>query len=152
MLYAFGDLELDTAVPELRRDGAAVPVEPQVLALLTHLVRHRDRIVPREELLDAVWGHRFVVDATLGSRVKAARRAIGDSGAEQRLIRTFRGRGLRFVGEVTERAPAVPEPVPRDDAGLVGRAAPLRELRRHLNDALAGRRRVVFVGGERGAG
>jgi len=151
MVYAFGDFELDTDARELRRGGEALRVEPQVLDLLAHLVRHRDRVVTRDELLDAVWGHRYIVDATLGSRVKAARRAIGDSGAAQRYIRTLRGRGLRFVGEVVERAPEV-RAAPHARPDLVGRDRELRELRGHLTAALAGELRVAFVTGEGGAG
>jgi tetratricopeptide (TPR) repeat protein len=108
-------------------------------------------VVSRDELLDAVWGHRFIADATVASRVKAARRAIGDSGAEQRLIRTVRGTGFRFVGEVSAPG-AEPPPPAADEAGALVRRAELRRLRAALTDALAGRRRVVLVAGETGAG
>jgi DNA-binding winged helix-turn-helix (wHTH) protein/tetratricopeptide (TPR) repeat protein len=150
-IYAFGDFELDPDARELRRGDRAISIEPQVLDLLAYLVRHRDRVVSREELVDAVWGHRYIVDATLGSRVKAARRAIGDSGAVQRYVRTLRGRGLRFVGEVVERAPEV-HVVSLVRPDLVGRSRELRELRGHLTAALAGRLQVAFVTGEGGAG
>ena len=75
-----------------------------VLALL---LRERQRVVPKEELLDAVWGSRFVGESALTSRVKAARRAIGDDGRGQRLIRTAHGRGYQFVGEGVGRYPFV---------------------------------------------
>ena len=81
-------------------------VEPQVFDVLVHLLRHRDRVVSKVELLDEVWGDRFVGESALTSRIKAARRAIGDDGATQRIIRTFHGRGYRFVADVEERAPA----------------------------------------------
>src|SRR3712207_3755414 len=99
------DLELDTAVFELRRDGRPVPVEPQVFDVLAYLVAHRDRVVAKEELMDAVWGGRFVSESAVTSRVKQVRRALGDDGHEQRLVRTHHGRGYRFVGPVTDEPP-----------------------------------------------
>ena len=101
MVFAFADCELDPDRFELRRDGAVQPVEPQVFDVLVMLLGERHRVVTKDELLDTVWGDRFVSESTLTSRVKAARRAIGDDGTEQRLIRTVRGRGYQFVGEVT---------------------------------------------------
>src|SRR3712207_8603401 len=110
------DLELDTAVFELRRAGEPVPMEPQVFDVLAYLVAHRDRVVPKEELMDAVWGGRFVSESAVTSRVKQVRRALGDDGQEQRLVRTHHGRGYRFVGTVADgpaRDAAVPEePLP----------------------------------------
>jgi pimeloyl-ACP methyl ester carboxylesterase/DNA-binding winged helix-turn-helix (wHTH) protein len=96
----FGDCELDLDRLELRRAGAAVPIEPQVFDVLAHLVRNRDRAVPKEELLDEVWGSRFVSESALTSRIKSARRAVGDTGRDQRVIRTIHGRGYRFVADV----------------------------------------------------
>jgi DNA-binding winged helix-turn-helix (wHTH) protein/pimeloyl-ACP methyl ester carboxylesterase len=99
---ALGDgLVLDTAVFELRRSGEPVPIEPQVFDVLTYLVSHRERVVSKQELMDAVWGGRFVTEAAVTSRIKQARRALGDDGRDQRLIRTVHGRGYRFVGDVT---------------------------------------------------
>jgi pimeloyl-ACP methyl ester carboxylesterase len=106
VLWRFGACELDTDRLELRRDGVAVSVEPQVFDVLVHLVRNRTRVVPKHELLDEVWGSRFVSEAALTSRIKFARRAVGDTGREQRVIRTFHGRGYRFVADVTEDASA----------------------------------------------
>ena len=97
MRYVFEDCELDTDVFELRRAGAPVKIEPQVFDVLVHLVHNRDRVVPKEELLDEVWGDRFVSESALSSRIKAARRAVGDDGQLQRCIRTVHGRGYRFV-------------------------------------------------------
>ncbi|HYR12059.1 MAG TPA: AAA family ATPase [Longimicrobium sp.] len=108
MIYAFGPYELDTVCLELRRTSEVVPVEPQVFDVLAHLVRNRDRVVTRRELLESIWGHRFVADATLGSRLMAARRAVGDDGRVQSVIRTLHGRGYRFVAPVEERAPDSP--------------------------------------------
>jgi DNA-binding winged helix-turn-helix (wHTH) protein/tetratricopeptide (TPR) repeat protein len=97
---AFGEIEVDLAGHEIRRSGELVPVEPQVFEVLAYLVTHRDRMVPKTELLDEVWGDRFVSESALTSRIKAARRAVGDNGREQRVIRTVHGRGYRFVAEV----------------------------------------------------
>jgi len=102
--FTFNGCELDLQRYELWRDGAAVPVEPQVFDVLVYLLRHRDRVVTKEELLDEVWGDRFVSESALTSRIKAARRAIGDDGTAQRAIRTVHGRGYRFVTEVHEAA------------------------------------------------
>jgi pimeloyl-ACP methyl ester carboxylesterase/DNA-binding winged helix-turn-helix (wHTH) protein len=104
MRVRFGDCELDTARRELRRAGSAVAVEPQVFDLLVQLIRHRDRVVTRDDMIEGVWGGRIVSDSTLSSRINAARRAIGDSGDAQAMIRTVARRGLRFVAEVTEDA------------------------------------------------
>jgi len=93
---------LDADAMDLVRDGQRVAIEPQVMDVLAYLVRHRDRVVPKTELLDEIWGDRFVSESALSSRVKSARRAIGDNGRDQRLIRTIHGRGFRFVGEVSD--------------------------------------------------
>ena len=77
-------------------------VEPQVFDLLVHLMRHRDRVVTKDDLLAAIWHRRIVSESTLANRINAARGAIGDSGHEQRLIKTLPRRGVRFVGTVRE--------------------------------------------------
>jgi pimeloyl-ACP methyl ester carboxylesterase/DNA-binding winged helix-turn-helix (wHTH) protein len=105
MIFAFGDAEIDTATFELRRAGEVVNVEPQVFDVLVLLVTHRDRVVPKEELLDEVWGDRFVSESALTSRIKDARRAVGDDGRRQAVIRTVHGRGYRFVAPVVEVGP-----------------------------------------------
>ena len=87
---------------ELRRGGVVEHVEPQVFDVLVHLIRHRDRVVTKMELLDTVWGDRFVSESALASRLKSARRAVGDDGAGQRVIRTVFGRGYQFVAPVAE--------------------------------------------------
>ena len=109
VIFVFSDCELDLDRFELRRAGRLRPVEPQVFDLLAVLVRERHRVVPKEELLDTVWGNRFVSESALTSRVKAARQAIGDDGHSQHLIRTARGRGYQFVAPVDEAAQ--PDPV-----------------------------------------
>jgi pimeloyl-ACP methyl ester carboxylesterase/DNA-binding winged helix-turn-helix (wHTH) protein len=102
-VYTFGDYELDTRLHELRRSGEAVRVEPQVFSVLAYLFAARDRVVAKAELLDAVWGHRYVAPTTLNSRIKAARQAVGDDGAAQRVIRTVHGKGFRVVADVAQR-------------------------------------------------
>ena len=126
-MYVFDDFRLDPARVELRQDGERVRVEPQVFDVLAFLLAHRDRVVTKTELLDEVWGNRFVSDSTLTSRVKAARRAIGDDGASQRLIATVHGVGYRFVGEVTE-PDAGPTTHPEDRAPA-GRSQEIRYCR-----------------------
>ena len=98
MIYQFADCQLDLGRLEFRRAGRLVPLEPQVFDVLAYLIEHRERVVPKDELLDHVWGHRFVGDAALVSRIMAARKAVGDDGREQRLIKTVHGHGYRFVG------------------------------------------------------
>jgi len=115
LLYHFNNFTLDPDRRELRRGDALVAVEPQVFDLLEFLIRARDRVVSRDEVLAAVWHGRIVSEATLGSRVNAARTAIGDNGEQHRLIRTLPRKGLRFVGEVREDA--APEPATAEDAG-----------------------------------
>ncbi len=102
MTYSFGDCVLDLQRFELRRAGERLKVEPQVFDVLALLVRERQRVVTKEELLDDVWGDRFVTESALTSRIKALRRAIGDDGKTQRYVRTVHGRGYQFVGDVTE--------------------------------------------------
>lgn len=111
MRYRFEDCVLDVARRELRRGGATVAIEPQVFDLLDVLIRNRDRVVSRDDLIAEVWGGRIVSDSALASRVNAARRAIGDDGSAQRLIKTISRKGFRFAGEVTEPAEPVPPPV-----------------------------------------
>ena len=100
--FRFANFEIDVARQELRRAGDLIPVEPQVFDLLVHLIRYRNRIVSREELIDAVWKGRVISEATLSSRVSAVRRVIGDNGTDQSLIRTHHKRGFRFVGRVDD--------------------------------------------------
>lgn len=96
---SFGTYVIDLANFEVRQDGEKRPVEPQVFDLLAFLVSNPDRLVTKDELIAKVWNGRIVSDATLASRLKAARRAIGDDGEQQKLIRTVHGRGIRFVGK-----------------------------------------------------
>jgi DNA-binding winged helix-turn-helix (wHTH) protein/tetratricopeptide (TPR) repeat protein len=142
LLYFFGNYVLDSDRRELHRGSAPVPVEPQVFDVLLHLIRHREHVVSRDELLAEIWQGRIVSEATLSSRINAARSAVGDNGEQQRVIRTVPRRGFRFVGAVREhergaatfelaqrepsdganqRAPSIassePPPAPTVDAG-----------------------------------
>jgi TolB-like protein/DNA-binding winged helix-turn-helix (wHTH) protein len=126
MTFAFAGHELDLRRQELRRAGEVVHLEPQVFDLLTFLIRNRDRIVSKDEILDAIWEGRIVSEAALSSRINAARKAIGDNGNDQALIRTYHKRGFRFVGEVEEPAGAGdPKRTPLPDGGAADPVAPL---------------------------
>jgi class 3 adenylate cyclase/tetratricopeptide (TPR) repeat protein len=107
MRYIFGRYELDTQLYALHHAGTAVRLEPQVFNVLAYLIRHRDRVVSKQELLDYLWPEQFISDATLHTRLMEARKAVGDSGKMQQVIQTLRGRGYRFVAAVEERAHAV---------------------------------------------
>jgi TolB-like protein/cytochrome c-type biogenesis protein CcmH/NrfG len=108
--FQFEDFLLDPERRELRRAETLIALEPQVFDLLLYLVRTRERVVTRDNLLDAVWNGRVVSESTLTSRINAARRAVNDNGEEQRLIRTIARKGVRFVGEVTEPTPTPTAP------------------------------------------
>jgi TolB-like protein len=101
--YRFNDYSLDTNLRELRRGLDLVPVEPQVFDLLEYLLSHRERVVSKDDLLVGVWHGRIVSESALTTRINAARAAIGDSGETQHFIKTLRGKGLRFVGNVQEQ-------------------------------------------------
>jgi TolB-like protein len=109
VLFVFSGHTLDPDRRELRRGPEAIAVEPQVFDLLVYLVRNRDRVVSKDDLIATIWGGRVVSDSTLTSRINAARKAVGDSGDEQKLIRTIARKGLRFVGAVQTQADG-PEP------------------------------------------
>src|SRR4051812_35157953 len=118
MQYRFADFQLDLSQHELRRGGKSVHIEPQVFDMIVHLVRHHDRIVSKEELIETIWNRRIISEAALSSRINAARRALGDNGNDQIFIKTLHKRGFRFVGDVevvraadvdTEAARLVPE-------------------------------------------
>jgi len=109
--FLFRDHLLDTDRRELSREQVPIAVEPQVFDLVVHLMENRDRVVSKDELIDKIWHGRSVSESTLTSRINAARKAIGDNGANQALIRTIARKGFRFVGDVeAKRGAAVPEP------------------------------------------
>ena len=102
MRIRFGDYTLDEATLELSLAGEPISMEPQVFRVLCYLAEHRDRVVSKEELLDNVWGDRFVSESALSTRIKHARRAVGDDGRSQHTIKTFHGTGFRFVAPIDE--------------------------------------------------
>ena len=114
MRFRFADHGLDVDRRELCRGTDIIPIEPQVFDLLVYLLQNRDRVVTKDDLIAEIWGGRIVSESTLTSRINAARKAIGDSGKDQRLIRTVPRKGLRFVGDVEI---ASSEAVPRALAG-----------------------------------
>src|SRR3954452_23446205 len=107
MRLHFDQCVLDTERRELCRGLAPVPVQPQVFDLLVYLIENRGRVVSKDELLLGVGNGRIVSESTLISRINAARRAIGDDGDQQRLIRTVARKGVRFVGEVMGQSDSV---------------------------------------------
>lgn len=101
----FADCELDAERRELRRGGDLVALEPQVFDLILYLADNRDHVVSKDELIEGVWGGRIVSDSTLTSRLTMARKAIGDNGGTQHVIRTIHRKGVRFVADMNEQAP-----------------------------------------------
>ncbi len=159
MIYRFGDCEVDTKLMELRRAGAVHPIDPLGFDLLTYLIENRDRVLTRDELLDALWPGKVVTDSALSSRLKSVRSAVGDTGSAQRVIKTVHGRGYRFVAELTDDPgyaaairprPATTSGPPR--ASAIGRDTELGKLSRWLDRSFGGERAVVLISGEAGVG
>ena len=109
MPFQFGGYSVDVDRRELRRGAELIDIGPQVFDLLVYLIRNRDRVVSKDDLLDAVWEGRIVSESTLTSRINAVRHAIGDTGANQTLIKTIARKGFRFIGEVEEGKKALPQ-------------------------------------------
>ncbi|MDJ0868121.1 MAG: AAA family ATPase [Myxococcota bacterium] len=158
MIYEFGQCELDEPRCELRRRGRPVEVQPKVLALLLYLVRHRDRVVSKRELHEALWPDVVVTDHALTRAVSAARAAIGERTGRRAAIRTHTGRGYRFTAEVRQRRAEAASEAPADagpegaEEAFVGREALIEQLGGALEQALAGRGRCVLLRGEPGIG
>ena len=109
MIYRFGRFELDMAKVELRADGEVRSVEPQVFALLALLVENRERLVTKDEIIEKVWEGRPVSEAAVASRIKSARKALGDDGITQRFIRTIHRQGFRFIAAASVARAATPD-------------------------------------------
>jgi DNA-binding winged helix-turn-helix (wHTH) protein len=101
MHVVFGAYELDIDKRELRRAGEVVPLEPKAFKVLVHLLTHRHRAVSKSELLETLWPQEYVTDAALTHSVRLIRRAVGDTGHRQHIIKTLRGYGYRFMADVT---------------------------------------------------
>ncbi len=154
MRFAFEQRVVDIATRQvLDTDGSEINVEPQVFDVLAHLIEHRDRVVPKTELFDSIWGDQFVSESALTSRIQAARRALGDTGADQRIIRTFRGTGYRFVADTavhdatTAGEPIRPRRPPPARTRLIARDRELSEIADLLD-----RFRAVTITGPGGVG
>lgn len=178
MIARFDTCEVDFDRVEIRRDGELVRVEPQVFDVLSYLIEHRDRMITKEELLDNIWGDRFVSESALTSRIKSARQAIGDSGRHQSMIKTAHGKGYRFIADtemiehqartaaqheaddgsivesvptpqVTNRPGDVDAPELDDQWPLVGRHEEMEQLQRAYRDHQVG---GVLITGPAGIG
>jgi predicted ATPase/DNA-binding winged helix-turn-helix (wHTH) protein len=133
--FHFGEFQLDDRRFTLTGPAGAVHVEPQVFELLHHLMTNHDRVVPKEELLDTIWGDRFVSESALTSRVKAARRAVGDDGQAQQVIRTVHGRGYQFVAGLRVDTGDVRRALPRLRNAPIGRDDDIGRVVERLGDA-----------------
>jgi adenylate cyclase len=123
VIYRFGTYSIDSEGLEITASGEAVSVQPQVFALLVFLIENRDRVVTKDAIMESVWGGRIVSDGTLNSRINAARRALGDTGEIQSVIKTFPRRGFRFVAEIADHAEehspdSVPPPISQDKPSI----------------------------------
>jgi len=129
MAFTFEDCVLDPDRRELTRGSEVISTGPQVFDLLVYLLENRDRVVTRDDLIEAVWRGRIVSESTLGSHINAVRKAIGDTGQEQRLVRTVARKGFRFVGEVRVVADpqgrSVSQLAPAESSATPARALPL---------------------------
>jgi DNA-binding winged helix-turn-helix (wHTH) protein/tetratricopeptide (TPR) repeat protein len=153
--FAFADCELDRERFQLRRRGRVVKLERKVFDVLAYLVEHRERVVTKAELLDALWPGETLSESVLPRAIAAARRAVGDTRARARVIETVHGRGYRFVAEPRGAAappPTRPEAAPPPASPFVGRVRTLARLERALESAFAGHGRVVLLAGEPGIG
>jgi len=128
MILSFDKMELDTDRAELRRDGQVVPVEPRVFALLALLAENPERLRTRNELIEKIWGNRIISDSAISTGIKAARKAVGDNGTRQSVIKTVHGRGFRFLSHVQRIAdsPAANEQSASGDIIISAAAEPER--------------------------
>ncbi len=160
--FRFARYEIDAGRRELLRDGATVVVQPKVLDVLIHLIRHRERVVSKHELLDELWGDAAVSEGVLSTAIHAARSAIEDTASRAWAIKTVARHGYRFVAEVSEPADPVGEPRSQDskvrvpDSGpedlFVGRDRIFRRISAAFQAAAGGRGRVITISGESGIG
>ena len=154
VILRFANCEMDVTRVTFRRDGREVKLEPQAFDVLCYLVEHRGEVVRKEQLLDDVWGDRFVTESALTTRIKSVRQAVGDDGSRQAIIRTVHGRGYEFIATVetleqTPVATATPPDVtlPAAMQPLIGRESLLERLA-----AVLGEHRLVTLVGPGGVG
>jgi DNA-binding winged helix-turn-helix (wHTH) protein len=161
MVLAFGPFELDVAACELRRDGKSVPLQPRVFDTLRYLIEHRERLVAKQELIDALWGGQQLNAVAVPWSISHARKALGQRNGEDRYIETVRGRGYRFVAEVLElsqrsasgsEAPAPAPSAPRISDPFLGREQVMLQLTAALDAARGGRGGLLLLSGEAGMG
>jgi DNA-binding winged helix-turn-helix (wHTH) protein/tetratricopeptide (TPR) repeat protein len=169
MVYSFLGFELDEQLFELRHEGQVVATQTRVFGMIAYLLHHRDRVVGKDELIRELWQATVASDTAISQVVMLARKALGDEGDSQRIIKTVRGRGFRFIAEVrtleakpSKLAPpdlavpaaASPAPsvAPKPADGLIGRSAELVALNRALASAEADQGRLVLIEGEPGIG
>ena len=154
MEYQFGEFVLDTRLRELRRGDTLVSLQPKSFDALGFFIRERQRVVTRDDLLAELWPGETVTPAAINVCVNAVRKALGDTGDQQKLIRTYRGRGYRFVGAVEVRGEERNEGRSTDVREMfVGRHPELTNLKNALDQTiLSGRGRVVLVSGAAGIG
>lgn len=155
------ELSYNPGAFELRRNGEVVELEPQAISLAAYLIENRDRLISKEELLDEVWGDRFVSESALTTRIKQIRRGLGDDGSEQRVVKTIYGKGYRFIGDIaieataartttpdgTDQSESVPHNLPRLRNGIVGRESDLTAVAESI-----GRHRLTTLVGVGGVG
>ena len=162
MRYCFGDYVLDTQRAELHSAGAPIKLRRKAFQVLAYLLAHRDRVVPKQELLEHLWPDQFVGDEVLKACIKAVRQALGDRGGSPCFVRTLHGQGYRFVAPVEVRGPlpadgtappsCSPPSAGRSTVPPVGREQELTRLHGWLTQARRGVRQMVFVTGEAGLG
>ena len=160
MTWVFGDYELDDDLYQLRRRGRVIPMEPLVFDVFVYLVRNRERVVTKRELLDALWPGEAVSDSVLPRCIAASRRAVRDNSSRQRVIQTVHGRGYRFVAtsEAREKVSKCAAPTGRALASppalkdFVGRELAMTKLRAAHAEITRSRARLVFLVGEPGIG
>lgn len=153
-IVRFGPYHFDPACPQLSRDGTALPLPPKALAMLAYLLRQRGRVVGKKELLDTVWGRRFVSEGVLKNTVQTLRQALDDDPKAPRYVETVHRLGYRFIAEIqTDREPTKGVPAAVQAAPfLAGREDATARLRGWLEQARRGEPQLVFITGEAGIG
>lgn len=149
----FDAFDLDEADATLLRDGRAVPLPPKAFGVLCALARQPGRLVGKDQILDAVWGHRHVTESVLKGTVSEIRAALDDDPKQPRYIETVPRRGYRFIAARTAVAePPPPMAAPGERRPLIARELPLQRLRAAWRAAQSGRRRIAWIAGEPGVG